>query len=828
MKKIWFVFMIIIFIFPSSATITGNEQTSVQKNILIIHSYNQGFPWSDDLQRGITEGLDNSKYTIFTEYLDSYRQQIINPSKIAIIQSYSHMNLLCIVVTDNPAYDVIMELRETYFPNVPILFAGLNGFTQKDLPDNMVTGIAQNNSFDSFFEWIHYQMPSINTLLVCGADTGTTRGVMAQINEAVTQQTNDFNIVLINQTTYDEQLDAINVYDKDSTILYVAGSFGVLNHDQYANMLSTRSDIPTFCGVKTSIVGNVIGGYVVDPYEHGKIINSYINKLNDNIPVAILPMISKPLEQVIFNYNGLEYHNLLMTLLPKDAILVNNPNYNIELTKQTLIFIALIFGLLLITVIALLIILTIRRNAQRSLENINTELVEKKMELEANGEELIANQEALTLQYNQLVESSQHIQDLIDFDKITGLYNDIKFTELLETNFSIDTPFTFLYLSIANLDSLTFTHGKKIYETLLEDVSEFLVNIFDQNDLIGITSNKHFLIATTLMNSESDRILQKLVQYFSTPHYNDTYTLLLDYRIGISTFPVDSTSIDDIILFGSLAITQILDNPLKKVSFYNASILQQLNDTNQLQNDIEFALDSNQFILYYQPKYDLIASTITGLEALIRWNHPDGTLKSPSFFIDEAERSGQIIKIGNWVIDSVCKTISQNSDLLKNIPISLNLSGQHFSNKMIIKELQMNTEKYGILPQTIELEITETSLVTNQEYCSLILSELRQLGFKIALDDFGTGYASISYIKEFPIDRIKIDQSFTGMITDSKYESLIKTMIELAKELDFEVTVEGIETTQQYAIIKKYSPQELQGYLFSRPMPFDDLFLIKR
>jgi len=803
--------------------IRGANQSDSQKSILIVHSYNQGFTWTDQLHKGITEGLDNTQFTIYTEYLDAYRQDSINPNKLAILQTYSEKDLLCIVVTDNPAYETILTLRDDFFPNVPILFAGLNGFAAHDIPDKYITGIAQNTSFNDFFDWISTQMPHIKTVVVCGANTGTTQGVMRAIDDTLALHPYDFSIELVTSSSYEEELAILNTYDKDTTLLYVAGAFGVLNHDQYTSMLSTNTNLPTFCGVLTSIVGNVIGGYVVDPYDHGKLLNEYILKLNKQVPIEKLSFIEEPVEKVVFNYDGLDYHNLLSATLPKDALVFNHPNSGIVLSKTTITILGVIFAFLLLILIALLTILRITKRSHIELEKVNMELVENKMELTAFSEELVASQEELTHQYNIVVSSSKKIQHLIDYDEITGLYNDIKFYALLEEQFPDTEMFSFLYLSIANLDSLTFTHGKSIYEKLLQDVTEFLRETFDENDLLGITSNKHFLIATKHTIEEDSKIIHKISHYFSTPHYNDMYTLLLEYKLGISVYPSHSKSKADISLFSSLAITSILNNPMVNISFYNESIQQAFIYENKLHNEIELALLYNQFTLYYQPKYALNGTDITGLEALIRWNYPDHSVKSPGFFIESAEQSGQIINIGYWVIESVCKTLVQMGSVLSNIPISLNLSGQHFTNKEIIYELTRITQKYGVLPSSIEIEITETSLVTNQAYCSMLLTELRGLGYKIALDDFGTGYASISYIKDFPIDRIKIDQSFTKKITHPKYETLIKTMIQLAQELDFLVTIEGVETQEQYAIIKKYVPQELQGYLFSRPVPIEEI-----
>jgi len=233
----------------------------------------------------------------------------------------------------------------------------------------------------------------------------------------------------------------------------------------------------------------------------------------------------------------------------------------------------------------------------------------------------------------------------------------------------------------------------------------------------------------------------------------------------------------------------------------------------------------HEFIMFYQPKYSTDGITITGLEALIRWNYEDVTLKSPGYFIDIAEQSGQVMKIGFYVMEEVCKAIKTFGLVEKNIPVAINMSGHHFASRDIINKLLEVTSKYQVPPRFLELEITETTLIKNRAYSAMLLQELQDLGFTITLDDFGTGYASINYIKELPIDKIKIDQSFVQKIQDEKAQNLLRIMIQMANELDLDVTVEGIETTEQYKIVHDFRPKELQGYLFRRPVPLEEINL---
>lgn len=300
--------------------------------------------------------------------------------------------------------------------------------------------------------------------------------------------------------------------------------------------------------------------------------------------------------------------------------------------------------------------------------------------------------------------------------------------------------------------------------------------------------------------------------------------MIIKYKIGVAYYPLQTNSYSELLRMSRLAITPVINNVLVNVSIYDQSILDTILHENCIKNEIETALAAKEFMLYYQPKYAIDGVTMLGLEALIRWNHQDGSIKAPGYFIDIAERSGQIINIGFYVIERVCQSIIEYNLIDKEMPIAINLSGQHFASRDILSKLLDAVNRYHIPPHLLEIEITETALIQNKEYGAAILSELRELGFIVTLDDFGTGYASIDYIKNLPIDRLKIDQSYAKRLDDIKSRKLLKTMIQMAHELSFEVTVEGVETLEQFEIIKAFEPKEFQGYYFKRPAPMNEIF----
>lgn len=821
---ILFMFAVNGFVFAASAS--NETEVKSRENVLIVHSYNQGFSWTDELHRGITEKLPDRKYNIYTEYLDAYRETPLDHNKIETIKNYASKDIDYIVVSDNTAFDLMLSLKQEFFPDTPILFAGVNGGIPADMAFKDVTGILQNVDYEEFLRWLNKAMPEIQNLLLCGADTSTTKGTYEQLlsaYESMADENQQLQIQIIKVDDYNEQMEAIKTYDGSTTALYSAGSFGVLNHDQYTDMLSTNSGMPTFCGVSTSITNQVIGGFVVVPYEHGQIIGDEIVALSKGKDIASIPIISKPVQQKIFNHKGMDQFNLTDADLPENSIIINKPEDFYVLSLNQILLIIAMMVVLIVVISAQIMIIRIRRKAHDSLARANTELSQNKMALEKKSEKLLISQDELTKNVKLLMNANQKISYLLDYNQLTGVLSEIKFNTLLEINFTSEKEVTIINLTITNLNELTYSHGKEIYGSILKKIAEFLENITKKNELIGLSSNNDFLIATEGIQKEKSDLISRITCLFEKPLVLDLFTVIIKYKIGVAYYPLQTNSYSELLHMSRLAVTPIINNMLVNVSVYDQSIMETIQHETCIKNEIEIAMEGKEFILYYQPKYGSDGSTMLGLEALIRWNHKDGSIKAPGYFIDIAEQSGQIINLGFYVIEMVCQAIVGYNLIDREMPVAINLSGQHFASRDIVYKLQDAVNRYHIPPHLLEIEITETALIQNKEVGAAILTELRELGFIVTLDDFGTGYASIDYIKNLPIDRLKIDQSYIERLEDVKSRKLLKSMIRMAHELAFEVTVEGVETKEQFEIIKAFEPNEFQGYYFRRPAPLNEI-----
>ena len=258
--------------------------------------------------------------------------------------------------------------------------------------------------------------------------------------------------------------------------------------------------------------------------------------------------------------------------------------------------------------------------------------------------------------------------------------------------------------------------------------------------------------------------------------------------------------------------------------FHSREIKNQSIERLMLETSLRRALERNELLLYYQPKRDLSRGGISGVEALLRWNHPDLGLLQPSRFIPLAEETGLIVPIGKWVLETACaQSMAWQRQGLPAIRMAVNLSPRQFADPNLLADVRAALEKSGMPAQLLELEITESMVMQNVERAVRVLEAIKSLGITLAIDDFGTGYSSMSLVKKFPIDALKIDRSFVRDITnDNENKAIADAIITLGRALNLTVVAEGVETAEQEAFLLAHNCDEIQGYLISKPVPADE------
>jgi EAL domain-containing protein (putative c-di-GMP-specific phosphodiesterase class I) len=295
--------------------------------------------------------------------------------------------------------------------------------------------------------------------------------------------------------------------------------------------------------------------------------------------------------------------------------------------------------------------------------------------------------------------------------------------------------------------------------------------------------------------------------------------------IGISLFPDDGNDIASLVKNADTAMYYAKEVGRNNFQFYTRSMNISTLERLALENHLRKALEREEFLLYFQPLVDVATNDIIGVEALIRWRNQELGMVSPAEFIPLAEETGLIIQIDEWVLRTACEhAMTWQESGLPPITMSVNLSGQHFIREKLPETVDRVLKETGLDPHRLDLELTESVLMKNAEETVQMLRSLKEMGVHLSIDDFGTGYSSLSYLRRFPLDTLKIDRSFVkDVTTDADNAEITKAIIAMAHSLKLRVLAEGVETEEQNRFLRDHGCQVLQGFLFSRPLPYDEL-----
>jgi EAL domain-containing protein (putative c-di-GMP-specific phosphodiesterase class I) len=302
------------------------------------------------------------------------------------------------------------------------------------------------------------------------------------------------------------------------------------------------------------------------------------------------------------------------------------------------------------------------------------------------------------------------------------------------------------------------------------------------------------------------------------------HSFFLTCSIGVSMYPSDGDDPELLIKHADIAMYRAKQSGRNNFQFYTSDMNDRALERLRIESDLRNALDRSEFLLHYQPKVDVNSGRVTGMEALIRWRHPEFGMVPPGRFIGLAEETGLIVPIGAWVIRTACAQNKAWQDAgLAPLRISVNLSARQFAQKDLAQSIADVLQDTGLEARHLEIELTESLVMTDVEHAIDVLQQLKRLGVKLSIDDFGTGYSSLAYLKRFPIDVLKIDQSFVRDVTvDPNDAAITVSIISLGHNLKLKVIAEGVETRQQLAYLRLHGCDEVQGYLFSHPLPADE------
>ncbi len=426
-------------------------------------------------------------------------------------------------------------------------------------------------------------------------------------------------------------------------------------------------------------------------------------------------------------------------------------------------------------------------------------------------------------------QAEEQLHHLAYYDELTGLPNRTLFARLVDQALMVaqrnEAAGCVLFVDLNRFKRINDTLGRRIGDELLRQVAQRLRATLRDEDVVARLSGDEFAVGLfdIRQHFEATTVAQKLQASLDAPFLIGGHDLRVGASIGISVYPQDGNEAETLLGLADIAMErakQLAANPDRSVAFYSQDMNQGMQERMRIESGLRQALGNGELTLYYQPKFEIGSDRIVGAEALLRWLHPTRGLVPPGEFIPLAESTGLIVQVGEWVLEQACAqaAIWQRAGVAP-MRLAVNVSAREFT-ASLPSRVADTLARYQLDASWIELEITESTLMHDFERVTAIMDRIHQLGVALSLDDFGTGYSSLSYLKRFPIDTLKIDRSFTtGIPQDASDCAIAGTIISMAQQLGLRVIAEGVETLEQLAFLREAGCDEVQGYLYSKPLP---------
>lgn len=421
------------------------------------------------------------------------------------------------------------------------------------------------------------------------------------------------------------------------------------------------------------------------------------------------------------------------------------------------------------------------------------------------------------------------LQHQAGHDTLTGLPNRALLQDRLKQAIATATrspsPIWIIFVDLDRFKLVNDSLGHKAGDAMIKQVAARLQSAVRESDTVARLGGDEFVLVLPERidgsGSLSATVVQRILDTVAQPMMIEGHEFVTTCSMGIAVHPHDGADGETLMTHADIAMYSAKEVGRNNFRFYAPGMDARNLERLRLEGELRHALERNEFELHYQPQVDLRSGRIVGMESLIRWNHPELGMVPPARFIGLAEETGLIVPIGAWVIRTACaQNLAWQRAGLGRLRVAVNLSARQFAQKNLAESIMNTLDETGLAAQDLEIELTESLVMTDVERAVGVLDELNEIGVQLSIDDFGTGYSSLSYLKRFPIHVLKIDQSFVRDIaTGTDDAAIVALIISLAHSLKLNVIAEGVETPDQLAYLNRHGCDEMQGYLFSKPVP---------
>jgi diguanylate cyclase (GGDEF)-like protein/PAS domain S-box-containing protein len=434
---------------------------------------------------------------------------------------------------------------------------------------------------------------------------------------------------------------------------------------------------------------------------------------------------------------------------------------------------------------------------------------------------------SITRDITERKQAERRLRQLAHFDSLTDLPNRVQFIERLEATMADadrrERLVGVVFLDLDRFKNINDSLGHEKGDILLREVAMRLGGTVRRGDTVARLSGDEFALVLADMGHVDDAIhvVQKILDVFRQPFRVAGHDLFVTASLGVTLYPFDDRGAQELLRNADVAMYRAKESGKNNYQFYVAEMTARVSERLALENDLRYALERGELSLVYQPIADCRRGDVVGMEALLRWKHPERGMIPPALFIPLAEETGYIIPIGEWVLRTACEQCRRWQQMgFPRLYVSVNISSRQFHQKDLPASVYRIVQETGLNPATLDLELTEGMVMQQAEATIETLRELVAMDIHISIDDFGTGYSSLSYLKRFPINVLKIDQSFVRDIPRDEDDMAIAiTIITMAHSLGLRVVAEGVETAEQLKFIREHHGDAMQGYFLSKPLP---------
>jgi diguanylate cyclase (GGDEF)-like protein/PAS domain S-box-containing protein len=425
--------------------------------------------------------------------------------------------------------------------------------------------------------------------------------------------------------------------------------------------------------------------------------------------------------------------------------------------------------------------------------------------------------------------AEERVQYLAHHDELTALPNRTMFGEMLNLEIQqarrYKRSFAVLFIDLDRFKVINDTLGHEAGDTLLQEIATRLTQTLRSSDVVARLGGDEFVVLAQEVNEAKyiAAVARKILSAVIKPVFIQGQECRVTASIGICIFPADAQDEPSLMKNADIAMYRAKEEGKNTYQFFSQAMNVHSFERMALETSLRHGLERNEFVLHYQAKLDLKTRQITGVEALVRWQHPDLGMIPPAQFIPLAEETGLIVPLGKWVLNTACaQNVAWQREGLPPLRMAVNLSARQLSDEDLIKDIAEALEKSGMKAELLELELTESMVMQNADRAGKVLAALKQLGARLAIDDFGIGYSSLANLKRFPIDTLKVDRSFIRDIPqDPEDKAITRAIIAMGKTLNLTVVAEGVETLEQETFLREHACDETQGYYFSKPIASD-------